>query len=138
MNIQNITGSVPFGQKTVVMLKAALVVLSMSGMALAAEKPRDFFAAKGVVAGKAEATKEGAIRIPIKFETEIIHSGQWLDKVKTSVDGKSIHITADFTSARKTRYPGYIETKDLAKGEYSLKYRDPNGKVHFITKITVP
>ena len=51
----------------------------------------------------------------------------------------SILITADFTSAgRKSRYPGYIELKDLSSGEREIKYRDPDGKLHPLGKLTLP
>lgn len=121
------------------LLKALIMVLALTGMGMAGQKSRDFFAPKGIVIGAEEVTAEGAFRVPITFKTAIIHSSQWIDTVKVSVVGKSILITADFTTAgRKSRYPGYIELKALSSGEREIKYRDPDGKLHPLGKVTVP
>jgi len=134
-----VTVSVPFARQIGGILKASIIVIALSGIGIAKEKSRNFFAPKGIVIGAGEVTEKGAFRVPITFETAIIHSSQWIDRVKVSVDGKSILITADFTSAgRKSRYPGYIELKDLSSGEREIKYRDPDGKLHPLGKLTVP
>lgn len=134
-----VTASLPFARQMGGLLKASVLVLALSGMGMAGQKSRDFFAPKGIVIGAGEVTAEGAFRVPITFETAITHSSQWIDTVKVSVDGKSILITADFTSTgRKSRYPGYIELKALSFGEREIKYRDPDGKLHPLAKVTVP
>lgn len=134
-----VTASVPFARQIGGILKASIMGIALSGAGTAEEKSRDFFAPKGIVIGAEEVTAEGAFRVPITFETAIMHSSQWIDTVKVSVEGKSIFITADFTSTgRKSRYPGYIELKDLSSGEREIKYRDPDGKLHPLGKVTVP
>lgn len=48
-------------------------------------KSRDFFAAGGIAIGAPATLGGGAYRIPIAFETKIVHSGQWIDAVRTQV-----------------------------------------------------
>jgi hypothetical protein len=103
------------------------------------EKSRDFFAAGGITVGTPASTEPGTHRIPMEFETEIVHSGQWIDAVSAKVSGTDILVTVSFTSAnRKSGYPGYIEVKGLSAGTYSLKYRDPDGTDHSIGSIVLP
>jgi hypothetical protein len=134
-----VTASLPFARQIGGLLKAFIMLLALSGMGIAGQKSRDFFAPDGIVIGSPEVTAEGAFRVPITFRTAITHSSQWIDTVKVSVDRKSILITANFTTAgRKSRYPGYIELKGLSSGEHEIKCRDPDGKLHPLGKVTVP
>ena len=83
--------------------------------------------------------KAGNYRIPIDFETEIVHSGQWIDTVQAEIDGSDIQVTAIFTHAnRESRYPGYIEVTGARAGVYTLQYRDPDGNLHLIESVTLP
>jgi hypothetical protein len=102
------------------------------------EKSRDFFAKGGIAIGAPAALGSGSYTTPIEFETEIVHSGQWLNAVDADVSGSDILFTASFTSHRKSSYPGYIEVSGLSPGTYTLKYRDPNGTVHAIGSVILP
>ncbi len=102
-------------------------------------KPRNFFAASGIAVGIPALVEPNVYRIPIIFETEITHSGQWTDAVQAEIDGTDIQVTAVFTHAnRESQYPGYIELSNVSSGVYNLKYRDPDGTLHLIQKISLP
>lgn len=119
--------------------KIALLMASFATTACSEEKSRDFFAAGGITIGAPAAIEPGNYRIPIKFETKIVHSGQWIDAVSAKVSGSDILVTATFTSAnRKSRYPGYVEVKGIPAGTYTLKYRDPDGTAHPIGPVVLP
>ena len=119
--------------------KIALLMASFATTACSEEKSRDFFAAGGIAIGAPAAIEPGNYRIPIKFETKIIHSGQWIDTVSAKVSGSDILVTANFTSAnRKSRYPDYVEVKGIPAGTYTLKYRDPDGTAHPIGPVVLP
>jgi hypothetical protein len=121
------------------LLTAAILGMFAVEAAFAEKMPRDFFAPKGIEVGTPTVDEEGNRRIPIKFETAIVHSAIWIDMVHTSVVGKEIRITADYRlTGGKNRYKGYIEPKGLAAGTYDLKYLDPNGKLHPIGPVTLP
>jgi hypothetical protein len=103
------------------------------------KKPYDFFARGGITIGAPAALGSGSYKIPLEFETEIAHSGQWIDAVDVDVAGADILLTATFTSAnRKSSYPGYIKVNGVLPGTYNLKYRDPNGTVHAIGPVILP
>ena len=118
------------------------ITLILAAIALAGcsdEKSRDFFAKGGITIGAPAALGSGSYKIPIEFETEIVHSGQWIDEVDTEVAGSDILLTASFTSAnRKSSYPGYVEVNGVSPGTYTLKYQDPNGTVHAIGPVILP
>jgi hypothetical protein len=117
-------------------------MLSLAIIALAScseEKSRDFFAIGGITIGAPSALGSGSYKIPLEFETEIVHSGQWIDKVDAEVVGADILLTASFTSANhKGRYPGYSKIDGVSPGNYTLKYRDPDGIVQEIGKVVQP
>lgn len=118
------------------------IILILTAIALAGcsdEKSRDFFAKGGITIGAPAALGSGSYKIPIEFETKIVHSGQWIDAVDADVAGSDILLTASFSSAkRKSSYPGYVEVNGLSPGTYTLKYRDPDGKVHEIGQVVLP
>lgn len=121
------------------LLTATILGMFAVGAAFAEKKPRDFFDPKGIEVGTPSVDGDGNHRIPIKFETAIMHSALMNKKVHVSVVGKEIRITADFGLVeKKSGYPGYIEPKGLAAGTYDLKYLDPNGKLHPIGPVTLP
>lgn len=120
-------------------IKITLLIASIALSGCSEKKSRDFFAAGGIAIGAPAATEPGAYRIPIKFETKIVESGQWIDTVSTKVSGSDILITASFTIANRVgRYPGYIEVKGVSAGTYALKYRDPDGTTHPIGQVVLP
>ena len=49
------------------------------------DKPRDFFAKGGITIGAPAGLGSGSYKIPIEFQTEIAHSGQWIDAVDAEV-----------------------------------------------------
>ncbi len=103
------------------------------------EKSRDFFAKGGITVGVPAALGSGSYKIPVEFETEIVHSGQWIDGVDAEVVGSDIFLTASFTSAnRKSGYSGHVEVEGVSPGTYTLKYRDPDGTVHAIGPVVLP
>jgi hypothetical protein len=120
-------------------IKKTLILAAIVLAGCSDEKSRDFFAKGGITIGAPAALGSGSYTIPIEFETEIVHSGQWLNAVDADVSGSDILFTASFTSAhRKSSYPGYIEVSGLSPGTYTLKYRDPNGTVHAIGPVILP
>ncbi len=120
-------------------LRTLLFIAVTSLVACANTKSRDFFAANGITVGDPVKVKVGTYRIPISFETEIVHSGQWIDTTKAKIDGSDIQVTAIFTNAnRKSRYPGYIEVNGARAGVYTLKYLDQDGTLHTIKSVTLP
>lgn len=121
-------------------MKAILILAAIALVGCSDEKSRNFFAkGGGITIGAPAALGSGAYKIPIRFETEIIHSGQWLEKVNTEVVGSDILLTASFTSSnRKSSYPGHIEVARVSSGTYALKYRDPDGTLHAIGSVMLP
>lgn len=120
--------------KSIVKTMLCLAVIALA--ACAKEKPRDFFAKGGITIGDPAALGSGTYRIPLAFETAIVHSGQWIDIVDADVVGTDILLTTSFTPAtRKSRYPGYVEVNGVSPGTYTLKYRDPDGTVHVIDTV---
>lgn len=120
-------------------IKITLLIASIALSGCSEKKSRDFFAAGGIAIGAPAAIEPGTYRIPMDFETEIVHSGQWIDVVSAKVSGADILVTASFTSAnRKSRYPGYVEVKGLSAGTYTLKYLDPDGTAHAMGPVVLP
>lgn len=100
---------------------------------------RSFFASDGISVGTPVMVGAGSYQIPILFETEIIHSGQWIDRVSSSVTGTNIMVTASFTShPQKTRYPGHIELNGVSGETYDLMYRDPDSTLHLVGQVVLP
>lgn len=119
--------------------KITLLMASLAISGCSETKSRDFFAAGGIAIGAPAAIEPGTYRIPIKFETKIVHSGQWIDAVSAKVSGSDILVIATFTSAnRKSAYPGYVEVKGIAAGTYTVKYADPDGKAHPMGPVVLP
>ena len=128
-----------FGKKMKMILRTALLLAAMGLVGCGDKKSRSFFAPSGVFVGSPVMVEAGAYRIPIKFETEIVHSGQWIDTVQAEVDGSDIQVTAVFTHAnRESRYPGYIEVSRARPGVYALQYQDPDGTLHLIELVSLP
>jgi hypothetical protein len=125
-------------KKMIHLIKTTLILAALVLGGCSDEKSRDFFAKGGITIGAPAALGSGSYTIPIEFETEIVHSGQWLNAVDADVSGSDILFTASFTSHRKSSYPGYIEVSGLSPGTYTLKYRDPNGTVHAIGSVILP
>jgi hypothetical protein len=122
---------------TILKTTLMLVVLALTGCS--EKKSRDFFAKGGITAGAAAALGSGSYKIPMEFETEIVHSGQWIDAVDATVSGSEILITASFISGnRKGSYPGYVKINGVSPGTYTLKYRDPDGTIHAIGPVVLP
>jgi hypothetical protein len=120
-------------------IKTTLILTAIALAGCSDEKPRDFFAKGGITIGAPAALGSGSYKIPIEFETEIVHSGQWIDAVDADVAGSDILLTASFTSSnRKGSYPGYVKVNGFSPGTYTLKYRDPNGTVHAIGPVVLP
>lgn len=120
-------------------IKTTLILAAIALAGCSQKKSRDFFAKGGITIGAPAALGSGSYKIPIEFETEIAHSGQWIDAVDADVAGSDILLTASFTSAnRKSSYPGYVEVNGVSPGTYTLKYRDPDGAVHAIGKVVLP
>jgi hypothetical protein len=120
-------------------IKTTLILTAIALAGCSDEKSRDFFAKGGITIGAPSALGSGSYKIPIEFETKIVHSGQWIDTVDAEVTGTDILLTASFSSAkRKSNYPGYVEVNGLSPRTYTLKYRDPDGKVHEIGKVVLP
>ena len=120
-------------------IKITLLIASIALSGCSEKKSRDFFAAGGIAIGAPAAIDPGTYRIPMDFETEIVHSGQWIDVVNAKVSGSEILVTASFKSASgKGSYPGYIEVQGVAAGTYTLKYRDPDGTSHAICPVVLP
>jgi hypothetical protein len=120
-------------------IKITLLIASLALSGCSEKKSRDFFAAGGIAIGAPAAIEPGTYRIPMDFETEIVHSGQWIDVVNAKVSGADILMTASFTSAnRKSRYPGYVEVKGLSAGTYTLNYLDPDGTAHAMGPVVLP
>ena len=129
----------PFRENMKHLLTIALFLAAVALGGCSDKKARDFFSAGGITIGAPATLGAGAYKIPIEFETKIVHSGQWIDAVSTQVAGSDILVTASFTSAkRKSGYPGYVEVKGVAAGTYSLKYRDPDGTDHPIGPVVLP
>lgn len=120
-------------------IKNTLILAAIALAGCSDEKSRDFFAKGGIASGAPAALGSGSYKIPIKFETEIVHSGQGIDTVDAEVAGSDILIIASFTHAnRKSSYPGYVEVNGVSPGTYTLKYRDPDGTVHAIGPVILP
>jgi hypothetical protein len=121
------------------MMQATLALMAFGLFGCGDRKSRSFFASDGISIGVPVMMSAGNYRIPVDFETEIVHSGQWIDTVQTEVDGTDILVTAVFTHAnRESRYPDYVVVTDVNPGVYNLKYRDPDGVHHFIEAVTLP
>ncbi len=120
-------------------IKTTLILSALALAGCSDEKSRDFFAKGGITIGNPAALGSGSYKIPIEFETEIVQSGQWIDAVDADVAGSDILFTASFSSAkRQSSYPGYVKVNGLSPGTYTLKYRDPDGKVHEIGQVVLP
>ncbi len=120
-------------------IKTTLFLAAIVLAGCSQKKSRDFFAAGGITIGAPATTQPGSYKIPIEFETKIVHSGQWIDTVSAKVSGSDILVTATFTSSNgKSSYPGYIEVNGISPGTYFIKYRDPNGTVHSIGSAILP
>ncbi len=120
-------------------MKIVLLISAFTISGYGDGKSRDFFAAGGITIGAPAMSQPGSYKIPIEFETKIVHSGQWIDSVSAKVSGSDILVAATFTSAnRKSRYPGYVEVKGISAGTYTLKYQDPDGKTHPIGPVVLP
>lgn len=120
-------------------IKSTLILAAIALAGCSDKKSRDFFAKGGITISAPAALGSGSYKIPISFETAIVHSGQWIDAVNVDVAGSDIVLSASFTSAnRKSGYPGYVKVNGVSPGNYTLKYRDPNGTVHAIGPITLP
>ena len=101
--------------KNILKTTLILVVLALTGCS--EKKSRDFFAKGGITAGTAAALGSGSYKIPMEFETEIVHSGQWIDAVDATVAGSDILITASFISGnRKGSYPGMSKSMEFRRG----------------------
>lgn len=120
-------------------MKITLLISALTISGYSDVKSRDFFAASGITIGAPATTQPGSYKIPMEFETKIVHSGQWIDTVSAKVSGSDILVTATFTSAnRKSKYPGYVEVKGIPAGTYTLKYQDPDGKTHPMGSVVLP
>jgi hypothetical protein len=120
-------------------LRAMILLTAIGVLGCGDPKSRNFFASSGITVGAPVTTSTGNYRIPIAFETEIVHSGQWIDTVEAEVDGTEILITAVFTHTnRKSRYAGYVEISDVSPGPYKIEYRDPDGARHLVKAVTLP
>jgi hypothetical protein len=120
-------------------IKTTLILAVIALVSCSEEKSRDFFAKGGVTIGAPAALGSGSYKIPIEFETEIVHSGQWIDAVDADVSGVDILLTASFTSSNgKSGYPGYIEVHGVSPGTYTIKYRDPDGTIHPLGSAILP
>jgi hypothetical protein len=82
-------------------LKTTLILAAIALAGCSDEKSRDFFARGGITIGAPAALGSGSYQIPIEFETEIVHSGQWIDTVDAEVAGADILVTASFTSSNR-------------------------------------
>lgn len=121
------------------LIKCTLILAAVALAGCSEEKSRDFFAKRGITVGAPAALGSGSFEIPIEFETDIVHSGQWIDGVDAEVVGSDILLTASFTSAnRKSGYSGHVEVHGVSPGSYTLKYRDPDGSVHAIGPVVLP
>jgi hypothetical protein len=121
------------------MIKLTMLLAAVALVGCSEEKSRDFFSAGGITIGAPSALGGGAYRIPIEFETQIVHSGQSIDEVSTTVTGSDILFTASFAGPPpKGGYPGHIEVKGVSAGTYTLKYRDPDGTDHTIGPVVLP
>jgi hypothetical protein len=120
-------------------IKTTLILAVIALGSCSQKKSLDFFAKGGITIGAPAALGSGSYKIPIEFETEIVHSGKWIDAVDADVAGADILLTATFTSSNgKSGYPGYIEVKGISPGTYFIKYRDPNGTVHTLGRAILP
>ena len=119
-------------------IKLTMLLAAVALVGCSEEKSRDFFSAGGITIGAPTALGTGAYRIPIEFETQIVHSGQSIHEVSTTVAGSDILVTASFTAPPKSGYPGYIELKGVSAGTYTLKYRDPDDTVHTVGQVVLP
>ena len=120
-------------------IKATLILAAIALAGCSDQKSHDFFAKGGITIGAPAALGSGSYKIPLEFETEIVHSGQWIDAVDANVAGADILLTASFTSSNhKGSYPGYVKVNGVSPGTYTLKYRDPDGTVHVIGPVILP
>jgi hypothetical protein len=118
------------------MIKITSLLAAIALLGCSEEKSRDFFAASGITIGAPTAL---AYRIPIEFETQIVHSGLSIDEVSTTVAGSDILVTASFAyPPPKSGYPGHIVVNGVSAGTYTLKYRDPDGTDHTIGQVVLP
>lgn len=121
------------------MIKITSLLAAIALLGCSEEKSRDFFAASGITIGAPTALRAGAYRIPIEFETQIVHSGQSIDEVSTTVTGSDILVTASFADPPpKSGYPGHIVVNGVSAGTYTLKYRGPDGTDHTIGQLVLP
>ena len=95
---------------------------------------RDFFST--ITLGTPEWTS-GMCFLPATLPTKITHSGQWIYKVDSKIEGKQIILTAHLTSSVKTAYFGKVNLGSPQPGEYEVLYRNPNGKKYSIGKTEI-
>lgn len=89
--------------------KTTLILAAIALASCSQKKLRDFFDKGGITIGAPAVLESGAYKMPLEFETEIVHSGQWIDAVDAEVAGSDILLTASFSSSkRKGSYPGYV------------------------------
>lgn len=101
-------------------------------------KDRAFFAQDGIQLGQPETTDDGHVFVPITFQTEIIHSGQWLYDIDSEVKGDQVLITAIFSVPPKLQpsiYMGGVTIPSPQEKTYKLLYLDPSGTTHPIGKV---
>jgi hypothetical protein len=82
----------------------------------------------------------GVCLLPLDIPTRMVHSAQWVYKVKSNVEGTNLFVTAHITKPpflAKQSYPGTINLGAINSGNYSLFYRDPQGVDHPLGTVTV-
>ena len=100
-------------------------------------RPRSFFAANGITAGTPVKGEDGTYRIPLVFETEVMHSALSPVAVEASSKGSEILVSASY-AVGESRYPGFIELNGVKAGDYELKYLDPDGTTHPVAVVVLP
>lgn len=119
--------------------KSVPILLATALVGCTDPQPRDHFASTGITYGTPSAMGSGEYRIPIEFETEVVHSARRIDSVDAEVSGSDILITAKSALVSdKPGYPGHVEVKGAVPGTYTLKYRDPDGTDHTLGPVTLP
>ena len=86
------------------------------------EEDRDFFGK--IILGTPE-WKNGIYFLPVDMPTKIVHSGQWVYKVESEVDGTNILVTAHITAPphqEKQAYLGKVNLGTPKPGKYHILY----------------